>query len=163
MISSHILTIIITAGSFTVKKPPSELLATSTEVIFILCKINYNFLLDINMYRTYPYTLVYITPPLWLFYSRILFNFSIHSILHCFLLLFLFRFTNIIIILFPCFFIYLCGYVCLVCQGCTNTTFSPWITKSDTSWLVQSSPVEIGWNNGENSFLLPQKPAVFER
>lgn len=52
--------------------------------------------------------------------------------------------------------------ICLY-QGCTNTTFSPWIQKSEASWLSQTSPVEIGWTDDENSFLLKHETAIPER
>ncbi|XP_037029311.1 sodium-coupled monocarboxylate transporter 1 [Bradysia coprophila] len=48
-------------------------------------------------------------------------------------------------------------------EGCTNTTFSPWITKSEASWLSQTSPVEIGWTDNENSFLLKHETTIPER
>lgn len=49
-------------------------------------------------------------------------------------------------------------------DGCTNSTFSPWITKPHSSWLLQqSSPVEIGWANGEFSYTMSTVPPVIER
>ncbi|KAJ6637844.1 Sodium-coupled monocarboxylate transporter 1, partial [Pseudolycoriella hygida] len=48
-------------------------------------------------------------------------------------------------------------------EGCTNTTFAPWITKSEASWLSQTSPVEIGWTDDENSFLLKHETTIPEK
>lgn len=41
-------------------------------------------------------------------------------------------------------------------QGCTTETFSPWIKKVDSSWLLKNSLLEIDWEqNHTSSFHLP--------
>lgn len=36
-------------------------------------------------------------------------------------------------------------FILFFIKGCTNTTFSPWIEKLDSSWLLQNGLVEIDW------------------
>lgn len=36
-------------------------------------------------------------------------------------------------------------------QGCTNATFSPWMEKLDTSWIIQHSLIEIDWTQNYTS------------
>lgn len=42
-------------------------------------------------------------------------------------------------------------FCCVSFQGCTNATFSPWMEKLDSSWIIQHSLIEIDWTQNYTS------------